>query len=214
MKSKQLIELFRTNSLVIPNILLKSYRELKLDEKELILMAYLMSNYDLIPFDPSLFSKELGFELNDVMEIISDLSSKKYVEVVVKKENSKMKEYLNIELFYERLALLLIEETQEKDSEQDSEIYSVIESEFGRTLSPIECETISHWLNANISEDLIKEALKEAVLNGVNNLKYIDKILYDWGRKGYKKPSDIKKKKKKESAEIEIFSYDWLDEND
>lgn len=214
MKSKQLIELFKTNNLVIPNILLMNYRELKLDEKELILMSYLMSSSDLTPFDPALFSKELGFELNDIMEIISNLSSKKYVEIVVKKENNKMKEYLSIQSFYEKLVLLLIEESEEKEEEQDSEIYSVIESEFGRTLSPIECETISHWLNANISEDLIKEALKEAVLNGVNNLKYIDKILYDWGRKGYKKPSDIKKKKKKEEKEIEIFSYDWLDEND
>jgi len=45
---------------------------------------------------------------------------------------------------------------------------------------------------------LIKEALKEAVLNGVNNLKYIDKILYEWCKKGYKKAQDVHKKTKKQ----------------
>ena len=94
------------------------------------------------------------------------------------------------------------------------EIYTVIETELGRTLSPIEYETISGWLSANIGEDLIKEALKEAVLNGVGNLKYIDKILYDWTKKGYKKASDVKRKKRSIDENVELFEYDWLDEND
>jgi DNA replication protein len=103
---------------------------------------------------------------------------------------------------------------QEEENVNNSGIYNTIEEEFGRTLSPIEYETISGWLNAKIDESLIKEALKEAVLNGVNNLKYIDKILYEWTKKGYKKSSDVKKRPKKEPEEIELFSYDWLDEND
>mgnify|MGYP002520477974 CR=1 FL=1 len=30
------------------------------------------------------------------------------------------------------------------------------------------------------------EALKEAIYNGVTSLKYIERILYDWRKKGYK----------------------------
>lgn len=123
-----------------------------------------------------------------------------------------MKEYLNIAPFYEKLLLMIIDE--EVENTQESTIYSTIEEEFGRTLSPIEYETISGWLNAKIDEGLIKEALKEAVLNGVNNLKYIDKILYEWTKKGYKKAQDVKKKSKKEPEEIDLFEYNWLDEND
>ena len=63
-----------------------------------------------------------------------------------------------------------------------------------------------------ISEDLIKEALKEAILNGVNNLKYIDRILYEWNKKGYKKPSDVVKKRQVKEEKIDLFDYDWLDE--
>ena len=43
---------------------------------------------------------------------------------------------------------------------------------------------INGWLEKGISEDTIKKALKEAVLNGVRNFKYIDKILYTWSKDG------------------------------
>ena len=97
-------------------------------------------------------------------------------------------------------------------NKDNSNIYDVIEKEFGRCLSPIEYETIKGWLDSNISEDLIKEALKEAILNGVNNLKYIDRILYEWNKKGYKKPSDVVKKRQVKEEKIDLFDYDWLDE--
>ena len=138
---------------------------------------------------------------------------KNIVDLQVKKENKKMKEYLSLEVLYEKVLLETIENIEEKE-ETNSKIYETIEKELGRTLSPIEYETISGWLNSNITEEMIKEALKEAVLNGVRNLKYIDKILYDWNKKGYKKPSDIKRKPKKEELQEDLFEYDWLDEND
>ena len=118
-----------------------------------------------------------------------------------------MKEIINIDTIYSKLLIDAIEETEEKD---DGKIYNLIEEEFGRTLSSIECETISGWINGGISEDLIKGALKEAVLNGVTSLKYIDRILYDWNKKGYKKVKDINKKK--EGKEVNIPEIDWLDE--
>ena len=212
MKSKKLLDIVKTNDLIIPSILLMNYNKLKINEKELIFIAMLMSFEGEIAFDPAYFSKKIGFDLNEIMQIISNLSSKSYIDIQVKKENNKMKEYLNIDSFYDKLLLMVLDE--EEPTVEQSQIYSVIEEEFGRTLSPIEYETISSWLNAKIDEGLIKEALKEAVLNGVNNLKYIDKILYEWTKKGYKKASDVKKKKRKEPEEIELFDYDWLDEND
>ncbi len=212
MKSKKLLDMIKTSDLIIPSVLLMNYKDLKINEKELIFLSMLMSSDNDIIFDPVYFSQRLSFELNEIMEIISNLSTKNYLEINVKKENNKMKEYLNIAPFYEKLLLMIIDE--EVENTQESTIYSTIEEEFGRTLSPIEYETISGWLNAKIDEGLIKEALKEAVLNGVNNLKYIDKILYEWTKKGYKKAQDVRKKQKKEPEEIDLFEYNWLDEND
>lgn len=212
MKTKKLLDVVKTSDLVIPSILLLNYKELNISEKELIFLSLLMNFESEIVFDPIYFSKRLGFDVPEIMEIVSNLSAKNYLEIVVKKEDKKMKEYISIESFYEKLLLNTVE--QEEENVDNSGIYNTIEEEFGRTLSPIEYETISGWLNAKIDESLIKEALKEAVLNGVNNLKYIDKILYEWTKKGYKKSSDVKKRPKKEPEEIELFSYDWLDEND
>ena len=212
MKTKRLLDVVKTSDLIIPSILLLNYKDLNISEKELIFLSLLMNVEGDIVFDPVYFSQRLGFDVNEIMDMISNLSTKNYVEIVVKKEDKKMKEYISIDSFYEKLLLSTVE--QDEVNIENSTIYNTIEEEFGRTLSPIEYETISGWLNAKIDEGLIKEALKEAVLNGVNNLKYIDKILYEWTKKGYKKASDVKKRPKKEPEEIELFSYDWLDEND
>ena len=211
MKSKKLLEFLKANDFVIPSILLMNYKDLKLNEKELLFLSLLMSYDGEIGFDPAYFSKILSFEVNDILEILSSLSTKKYVNVVVKKSAGKMKEFLDISYLYEKLMSYVI---SLEDEEKETEIYSVIETELGRTLSPIEYETIGGWINANISEELIKEALKEAVLNGVGNLKYIDKILYEWTKKGYRKASDVRRKKRVKEEDVELFDYDWLDENE
>ena len=88
----------------------------------------------------------------------------------------------------------MIEDIKEnKEEEKQTSIYDKIQQEFGRILSPMEYEIIGAWIDGATSEELITEALKEAVYNGVNNLRYIDKILYDWGKKGYKTKEDVEK---------------------
>lgn len=212
MKSEKILNLLKTKNLIIPSFLLINYKKLKITEKELILLSSLIEQ-DLKEFDPVALSNYLNWSTEEVMLVISSLCDKNIVDLQVKKENKKMKEYLSLEVLYEKVLLETIENIEEKE-ETNSKIYETIEKELGRTLSPIEYETISGWLNSNITEEMIKEALKEAVLNGVRNLKYIDKILYDWNKKGYKKPSDIKRKPKKEELQEDLFEYDWLDEND
>lgn len=64
------------------------------------------------------------------------------------------------------------------------QLYQGFEKEFGRPLSPIELEMIGQWLNTDhYSPELIRLALREAVLNQAYSLKYIDRILLAWERK-------------------------------
>ena len=155
MKSKKLVQLIKKNDLVIPGILLTLYKELKLDLKELLVLAFLMSFRNDIFFDVTYFSEYLGLSSLEIMNTMSCLCEKKLVEMVVKKDDKRrIKEYINLDLLYNKLALLVIEEEEETDS-ASSNIYSVIEKEFGRTLSPIEYETIKGWLDSKIGEDLI-----------------------------------------------------------
>ena len=215
MNTSDIEKYFRKKEISIPNILLRYYKILNINEKELIFISYLFSDEEVVPFNIVKYANDLFFTTDEIMELLSSLCEKKLINMVVKKdEHNIMKEYLDLSFVYNKLLNNLVIEDNNKKEEfvEVSDIYSVIEEEFGRTLSPIEYETIKQWLDAKISEDLIKEALKEAVLNGVNNLKYIDKILFEWTKKGYKKSQDIKPKKQDEK--VELFEYDWLKENE
>ena len=55
---------------------------------------------------------------------------------------------------------------------------------------------------------MIKNALKEAILNNVRSFKYIDKIIYEWTKNG------VKKRVRDEGTLEDMFEYDWLDDNE
>lgn len=61
----------------------------------------------------------------------------------------------------------------------DFNIYSFMQETFGRTFNSIENETLGYWLQ-DYPVELIKEAVKEAVLNNAYSLKYIETILISW----------------------------------
>ena len=122
-------------------------------------------------------------------------------------------EYISLNKLYEKLAFLVL--NQEKEDSKPNNLFSIFEKEFGRTLSPIEYELINAWKENHFSEELILAALKEAVLNGVSNLRYIDKILYEWNRKGIKNVSELQKQKEsKPKKDLDVFHYDWLNDDD
>lgn len=72
-------------------------------------------------------------------------------------------------------------------------IFKYIEENFGRTLSPIEYEEISNWKD----DELTRYAIKQAVLNGVYNIKYISKILFNYEKQGIKTVQQAQEKEKK-----------------
>ena len=132
-----------------------------------------------------------------------------------------MEEVVSLDGFYNKLKCLTISDVSNNDN-TNSDIFETIEKEFGRTLSPTEYEIIKAWLDDNYSEELIKEALKEAIYNGVSNLRYIDKILYAWNRKGIKNKGDVEKSRKMHKdksdddvvIDTDIIDWDWLDEEE
>ena len=151
---------------------------------------------------------------NDVLNSFNSLIKKKYILIESKKnKNGKISEFINLEYFYKEL-----DENFKviKKEETDINIYSIFEQEFGRPISSIEYEIIKAWLEKEFSEELILGALKEAVYNGVHNLRYIDKILYEWQKKGFKNMKDVSnhitKRTKEKDPKKELFDYNWLDE--
>ena len=82
------------------------------------------------------------------------------------------------------------------------------EKEFGRTLSSSEVEFINSW---EYNPEIIKLAIKETVLNQVYNVKYTDKILYEWEKANLKDVNSIKKhlKKRKEQQSEDNEGYHY-----
>lgn len=223
MKSSKLIEIFKNGNIVIPIYFIQHFKEFKLKWDEFIFMMYLYSIGNKFLFDPSKFSKDLNIELMDIMNYISTLTEKHYIEVeVIKNDKGLMEEVVILDGFYDKISLMTINEVNQSSNSENSNIFEVIEKEFGRTLSPMEYEIIKAWLDGNMSEEIIKEAIKEAAFNGVSNLRYIDKILYEWGKAGIKTASDVEKNRKKrnkvkeadESIDMDIVDWDWFDEDE
>ena len=70
------------------------------------------------------------------------------------------------------------EAEEEMHKNAEGEIFSLFEQEFGRFLSPMECESIAMWLDDDgHSVEIIRAALKEAVIAEKLSLRYIDRIL-------------------------------------
>ena len=206
----KVIDLIRNEPFYIPNILLKNYRKLNITDSELIVLVYLI-NTD-ISFNPKQIAKDLNFDLSEIMNIITSLTEKGILKIDI--INKKVREeVINLEELYKKLGFIVV---NDEIKENSNNIFDIFEKEFGRTLSPIDYEIITDW-QKNYNDEIILLALKEAVFNGVNNLRYIDKILIDWNKKGIKNEQDIindRKSFKRKKQNKKLFDYDWLNEQD
>ena len=214
MNQIKLQELISDRHIVIPMYILKMYRDWHLNIDEFSLLLYLFDK-DKMVFDPVKISNDLNSEITSVMQNISNLSDKGLIKVnAIKNENNVTEEVIDLSCFYEMVTIKLMEELNKKE-ENDLDIHKLIEDEFGRGLSPLEHELIDEWENNNYDKNIIKEAVKEASINGVTTLRYIDKILFDWNEKGIKNIDDLKNKKEtKEEEIIEVYNCDWLNDEE
>ena len=108
----------------------------------------------------------------------------------------------------------------------ENNLYTIFEQEFGRPLSPLECETLAMWIDQDEHDaSIIKAALREAVISGKLNFRYIDRILFEWKKNNIQtveqarqqgnkfrqyQRKQIPNKKAKSSKEVPI--YNWLEQ--
>lgn len=184
----KVIKLLKTKPFYIPEILIKNYRKLNISDSELILLIYLINTTDV--FNPKQIAKDLNFKLNDVMEMFNSLIEKNIIKIDIINKSVR-EEIINLDELYNKLAFIIANDK----TKESSNLFDIFEKEFGRTLSPMDYEIITDW-QKDFDDKLILLALKEAVFNNVTNLRYIDKIIRDWSKKGIKSKEDIIKDKK------------------
>lgn len=196
---------------IIKSYLLKVAISLNLDLNDFILLVYLINQEE-----PSLnienIKKYTYLSEDAIMESYTKLLAINLIEVTMKKDgNGLVREVINLDNIIKNITSDI---TREHKQSEKTNLFSLFEREFVRPLSPMEYEIINEWIRSGISEELISEALKEAIFNGVKSLRYIDKILISWKDKGYKSASDVRSsfKKEDETTNTELFSYNWLED--
>ena len=212
---EKIINLMLEKPLIIPRIIFNNYKRLNITEEELIVLIFIIDLGNKINYNPDIIAKELNIEKFKIMELLNSLYEKKLINITVEKNNNnKTEEFISLELLYTKLLNLFKEEKD--DNIENTDIFSIFEKEFGRTISPMEYEIIKGWLNDKFSYEIIIEALKEATYNNVTSLSYIDKILYEWNKKGLKTKEDVIKDKNNyrnnKKKNIEVFDYNWLED--
>lgn len=203
--------------LVIPRIIINNYKKLNITEEELIILIFIIDYGVDLEYNPSVFVQELNIDKYKVLELINSLKEKNILTILIKKENKKVSsEYISLQPLYDKI-MNIVMDNKEKQIEIDENIYSIFENELGRTLSPLEYEKIKEMVTS-YGQELVVEALKEAVYNRANNLRYIETILSEWNKKGYKSKVDILKDRenyrKKKTDNIKLPDIDWLNEDE
>lgn len=206
LKNNLKIKAFTINPGIIKNIC-----KLDISLDEFILLLYFINIENKLNLDSINFYTD--FDNGHILEVFNSLLSKGFIELKnVEIAPKKYDEVVSLEIFYDRL-IMSNREDKKVSEEVALDIFKEFESEFGRDLSPTEYKVIEEWLNKGIKEELIKDALKEAVLSGVTTLRYIDAIIKEWMKNGGKKTS--KRKDKNEDLDyVEFYDCDWLDEDE
>lgn len=202
---------------IIETVFLKESLKHDLTLKEFLILMY-FDNDDELTFDVKKVSKALCLSEKDVLNAFGSLLDKKLLILTsAPNDSGKVVDKISLDNLYVGIKNNAKEE-KKKDNKTD--IYTKFQLKYKRSLSGMDYEIISAWLTSGFSEELILGALDEANYNGVTSLRYIDKILFEWKKKGFKKMDDVNNSIKKKAEEdinplfeTSVMEYNWLDED-
>lgn len=178
----------KENYTVLRTKLLEVYHELQITNEEILFMIHLLSFQQQQDDFPSiqLLQSRMAYSDEQMYDLIGSLMERGFLKIEnMKNSQGQTNEQYNLSPLYTKIERLADQQVQKMEEEQtdhdEGGIFDVIETEFGRQLSPIEYQQVSSWFTKDKYEvDMVKEAIKEAVLNQVYSLKYIDRILINW----------------------------------
>lgn len=99
-------------------------------------------------------------------------------------ENLKIKGYVDVRIEGGKLCFVIDGLFEEKVQPAASEsIFDIYETEFGRPLSRSEMQRLADFMQ-QYEEEMILNALREALIYGHKNFDYIEQILIQWKKKG------------------------------
>ncbi|WP_077213769.1 DnaD domain-containing protein [Bacillus dakarensis] len=231
-----LVQWLQEGNLTIPMALMNYYKQLNLNEEELVLILHVLSFQEKgneFP-TPNEISSKMTFTVTQCTELLRKLIQKGMIDIQEGYSDTGIRfEKYSIQPLWEKLIDVFLKgknEVEKKQQQKDEmDLYTVFEQEFGRPLSPFECESLALWMDDDRHEPiLIKAALREAVISGKLNFRYIDRILFEWKKNGVKTIEQAKnhgrkfrsyqtkqqpsQPKETESRSNAVPFYNWLEQ--
>ncbi|GIP08039.1 MAG: DnaD domain-containing protein [Paenibacillus macerans] len=201
----------RSGSVTVPYPLLVHYRDLHLSDTEAMLLIQLLAFQQAEQNDfPSMeqLERRLDIAPGGLAAVLRRLLKEGWISIdeTVDEITGVQAERYNLSGMYERLGQFLAERQSSLERDllreelgaeppegQERNLFVIFEKEFARPLSPMECETISGWVDQDqYPEELILLALKEAVFAGKVHFRYIDRILLEWSRNRVRTAEDAR----------------------
>ncbi|ABO50620.1 DNA replication protein DnaD [Desulforamulus reducens MI-1] len=193
----------------IPNLFLKYYRDVGITDSEMMLVIQLLrlrNEENMLMPKLEILAGCLSAEPAQIEKQIKSLLDKRVIGITnyyIGEEGVVKQGYDFEPLVFELSEVWALNQKKELDniseqlnnpggrlkrveedpgfvlSSQEQDLCQAFENEFGRLLSPMEIEQIIAWLEDHETE-LILEALRQAVIRGKHNFKYIGSILREW----------------------------------
>ncbi|MGX4686545.1 DnaD domain-containing protein [Vagococcus sp. JNUCC 83] len=219
----------------VSNLLLSYYKHVGMTDSELLFYFQLLSYQEKGDYFPDMqkITQPMSLSIDSGYQMVQELMTKGIISIETKPNIAgKTEDRYDLMPVYEKIEQVMRQENEKKISEiiddKKASLFNQFEQEFGRSLSPIELETIQQWLDIDkYSVELIELALREAILNQAYSLKYMDRILLNWERKNLTSKQLVQQDQKKRLQEIdakkptsqesdlpEIPMYNWLNPGD
>ncbi len=153
--------------ITIPNMLIDNYKNLHISEKQLVSIIKLIAlNKESVSLSELISNNQMS------RDEISDLIKDKVLSYQTKSNGDIV---FDIDEFFQRLERSVDEKFLHEENvvQVGINVRKIID----RNLLDHELKQLEEWLEAGYSPQVIKDAFKIMVVNGVDNFKYVEKIL-------------------------------------
>ncbi|WP_058307610.1 DnaD domain-containing protein [Gracilibacillus massiliensis] len=224
---KQKLQYILQDQINIPMLLIEKHAALGITESQLAIILQIHVTQQKGNFfpTPEEIAEHLTISSEECSSLLRQLIQRDLLSIEEDKGDEMIKESYSLERLWQKIYSENEPETKEEEHHM-GEVFQKFEREFGRPLSPFEIEMINNWLDEDEHDtSMIYAALREAVLMGKVNFKYIDRILMEWQRKGIKSVQQAQKTskafhqnnqtgsaEKKEHPYDKSLYYNWLEE--
>lgn len=206
-------------------VLVDNYKSLGLSEYDL---AVLLCVDNVLKGAPVLVTAELmalkmNLNVKEIDTILVSLTSRGFIEYrkvegsLVSSLKPTYDKLLN--MFQNDVVRLVKGQVDQKQSEEMSNVFQIVQGELGRNLSPIEIEKIRDWISQGITQEIIVDCIHECQHKVKNvTVNKLDKMILkyvssrDIEREGYSSANE--KWKKDLEKTIEIANTRWTDDDE